>query len=39
MGSTRITEESKYKIAQEVYKHLKEQWPVSAKALVEGPDV
>ena len=26
-------------VAKEIYKHLKEQCPVSAKALVEGPDV
>jgi thymidylate synthase (FAD) len=42
MCQLRLHPEAQYEarlVAQEVYKHLKEQWPVSAKALVEGPDV
>lgn len=42
MCQLRLHPEAQYEarlVAQEVYKHLKAQWPVSAKALVEGPDV
>jgi thymidylate synthase (FAD) len=39
MCQLRLHPEAQYEarlVAQEVYKHLKEQWPVSAPALVEG---
>lgn len=39
MCQLRLHPEAQYEarlVAQEVYKYLKEQWPVSAKALVEG---
>lgn len=39
MCQLRLHPEAQYEarlVAQEVYKHLKEQWPVSAQALVEG---
>ena len=38
----RLGEDAQYEsrlVAQQVYKYLKEYYPVSAKALVEGPDV